>query len=73
MVKDVQEAVDIGGRGDFLAEFAGQGGFQVLAVFDAAAGQDPVRVLAGADPLDGQQVTVGGDQQAADTIGHGAP
>jgi hypothetical protein len=48
--------------------FAGQGGFQVLAVVDAAAGQDPVRVLAGADPLDGQQVTVGGDQQTADTI-----
>jgi len=73
VVEDVHKAVDSGGRGGLLAQLAGQGGLQVLAVFDAAAGQDPVRLLSGADPPDGQQVTIWGDQQTPDTIGHGAP
>ena len=42
-------------------------------VLHAAAGQHPVRVLAGADPLDGQQVTVGCDQQGANADGHAPP
>ncbi len=60
------QAVNLGGGGDLLAQFPGQGRFVALAVLDAAAGQDPVRLLSGADPADREQVTVRGDQQCAD-------
>lgn len=73
LLKDVQQADDGGGRGDFLAQFAGQGSFQVFAGLDAAAGQHPVGVFAGADATDGQQIMLGCDQQGADAVGHAAP
>jgi hypothetical protein len=58
LVESVQKAVDVGVRRDLLPQLARQCGLQVLAVFHATTGQHPVRVLAGADPPDRQQVSI---------------
>jgi hypothetical protein len=69
-LEDIQQAVNVGRRGDFLAQLPGQRALQVLAHLDTSAGQDPVAVVPWAYSLDGQQVFVRSDQHGTDAVGH---